>query len=109
MRKRHSILALISVALAFLSSASSAFAQSQPFLGQVMIFAGNFCPRGWALMNGQLMPINQNEALFSLLGNTYGGDGRVNFALPTAKPIFTASGAPFVTCIALQGVFPSRT
>lgn len=55
---------------------------SEPFLAEIKITAFNFAPRGWALCNGQLLPINQNQALFSLLGTTYGGDGRVNFALP---------------------------
>src|ERR1700744_4341594 len=55
---------------------------STPFLAQIEIFSFNFAPKGWALCNGQLLPINQNQALFSLLGTTYGGDGRVNFALP---------------------------
>lgn len=55
---------------------------SSPFLSQLQIFSFNFPPKGWALCNGQLLPINQNQALFSLLGTTYGGDGRVNFALP---------------------------
>jgi microcystin-dependent protein len=81
---------------------------SEPFLGQVMISGFNFCPVGWAPMNGQLMSIQQNTALFSLLGTTYGGDGKVTFALPTAKPIFTATGAPLNQCMALQGVFPPR-
>jgi len=53
-----------------------------PFLGQIMMFGGNFAPRSWALCNGQLLPINQNQALFSLLGTIYGGDGRTTFALP---------------------------
>jgi microcystin-dependent protein len=55
----------------------------------------NFAPRGWALCNGQLLPINQNQALFSLLGTTFGGDGRVNFALPDLRartPIHVGSG-----------------
>jgi len=55
---------------------------SNPFLAEVRIFTGNFAPKGWALCNGQLMPISQNTALFSLLGTTYGGDGKSNFALP---------------------------
>ena len=58
---------------------------STPFLGEVMAFAGNFAPSGWALANGQLLPINQNQALFSLLGTTYGGDGRVTFGLPDLR------------------------
>lgn len=53
-----------------------------PFLGQIMLFAGNFAPRGWAFCKGQLLPIAQNTALFSILGTTYGGDGRTTFGLP---------------------------
>jgi microcystin-dependent protein len=55
---------------------------AEPFLSEIRIFSFGFPPKGWALCNGQLLPINQNQALFSLLGTTYGGDGRVNFALP---------------------------
>ncbi len=58
---------------------------STPFLGEVMLVAFNYAPKGWAMCNGQLLPINQNQALFSLLGTTYGGDGRVNFALPDLR------------------------
>jgi microcystin-dependent protein len=58
---------------------------TQPFLAQVEIFSFNFAPKGWAQCNGQLLPINQNQALFSLLGTTYGGDGRVNFGLPDLR------------------------
>lgn len=58
---------------------------SEPFLGQVTIFAGNFAPRGWAFCEGQLLPISQNTALFSILGTTYGGDGRTTFALPDLR------------------------
>ena len=55
---------------------------SNPFVAEIRIFAGNFAPKGWALCDGQLMPISQNTALFSLLGTTYGGDGKSTFALP---------------------------
>ena len=68
---------------------------AEPFLSEIRIFSFNFAPKGWALCNGQLMPINQNQALFSLLGTTYGGDGRVNFALPNLQskvPIHEGSG-----------------
>jgi microcystin-dependent protein len=58
---------------------------SNPFLAEIRIFTGNFAPKGWALCNGQLMSISQNTALFSLLGTTYGGDGRTNFALPNLQ------------------------
>lgn len=56
-----------------------------PFLAQIDIFAFNFAPKGYAQCNGQLLPINQNQALFSLLGTTFGGDGRVNFGLPDLR------------------------
>jgi microcystin-dependent protein len=58
---------------------------AEPFLSEIRIMSFNFAPQGWALCNGQLLPINQNQALFSLLGTTYGGDGRVNFALPDLR------------------------
>ena len=56
-----------------------------PYLSEIKIVSFNFAPKGWAFCNGQLLPINQNQALFSLLGTTYGGDGRVNFALPNIQ------------------------
>jgi len=55
---------------------------SEPFIAEIRIFAGNFAPRSWAFCNGQLLPISQNTALFSLIGTTYGGDGRSTMALP---------------------------
>lgn len=58
---------------------------SEPFLSEIKIMSFGFPPKGWALCNGQLLPINQNQALFSLLGTTYGGDGRVNFGLPDLR------------------------
>jgi microcystin-dependent protein len=58
---------------------------AEPFLSEIRIFSFGFAPKGWALCNGQLLPINQNQALFSLLGTMYGGDGRVNFALPDLR------------------------
>src|SRR4029077_17680608 len=58
---------------------------SNPFVAEVRIFTGNFAPKGWALCVGQLLPISQNTALFSLLGTTYGGDGKSNFALPNLQ------------------------
>jgi len=68
---------------------------AEPFLGELRIMSFDFPPRGWAFCNGQLLPINQNQALFSLLGTTFGGDGRVNFALPdlrTRVPIHDGNG-----------------
>ena len=68
---------------------------AEPFLSEIRIMSFNFAPKGWALANGQLLPINQNQALFSLLGTTFGGDGRVNFGLPDIRgraPIHVGSG-----------------
>lgn len=82
---------------------------STPFIGEIRAMSFNFAPRGWAQCNGQLLPINANQALFSILGTTYGGDGRVNFALPdlrgrapvctdfAAHPLGQISGAESVT------------
>jgi len=58
---------------------------SEPFIAEIRIFAGNFAPRGWAFCDGQLLPISQNTALFSLIGTTYGGDGRTTTALPNLQ------------------------
>ena len=95
-------------AWAGLASFATPVAAQEPFIGEVQIIGFTFCPRGFAPMNGQLLSISQNTALFSLLGTTYGGNGQTTFALPTAKPTFTATGAPLLYCIALQGIFPSR-
>ncbi|MEK6289188.1 MAG: tail fiber protein [Acidobacteriota bacterium] len=68
---------------------------AEPFLSEIRIMSFVFAPKGWALCNGQLLPINQNQALFSLLGTTFGGDGRVNFALPDLRgrvPVHVGDG-----------------
>lgn len=68
---------------------------SEPFLGQLMIVGFNFPPRGWAFCDGQILPISQNQSLYSLLGTTYGGDGRTTFALPdlrSRRPIHVGHG-----------------
>ena len=68
---------------------------AEPFLAEIRLMSFVFAPKGWATCDGQLLPINQNQGLFSLLGNTFGGDGRVNFALPDVRgrvPIHMGSG-----------------
>ncbi len=68
---------------------------SEPFLSEIKLVSFNFAPKGWALCNGQLLPINQNQALFALLGTVYGGNGQTNFALPNLRgrvPIHEGSG-----------------
>lgn len=108
---------------------------NEPLLAEIRLFSGNFAPRGWALCNGQILPINQNQALFALLGTTYGGDGMRTFALPDLRdrvPVHAGEGVMLGEragslglssgsqqaetpaylglnfCIALQGIFPSR-
>ncbi|MEQ8305222.1 MAG: tail fiber protein [Hoeflea sp.] len=68
---------------------------SEPFVGEIRMFAGNFAPRGWAFCDGQLLAVSQNDALFSLLGTIYGGDGRTTFGLPDMRgrlPIHAGHG-----------------
>ncbi len=68
---------------------------SEPFVGEIRMFAGNFAPRGWAFCDGQLLAVSQNDALFSLLGTVYGGDGRTTFGLPDLRgrvPIHAGTG-----------------
>src|SRR5947209_666152 len=96
---------------------------TDPFLAEIRMFGGNFAPTGWALCNGQLMSISQNTALFSLLGTTYGGDGRVTFGLPnlqgstpmqqgqgpglSTRYLGETAGEPYVTL--LQSEMPMHT
>ena len=76
-------------------------------IGVVQLFAGNFAPTGWAECKGQLLPINQNTALFSILGTTYGGDGRITFALPNLSNAAPQPGLRYIICV--EGIFPSRS
>ena len=76
---------------------------ADPFIAQIFMFAGNFAPRSWAFCDGQILAINTNQALFSLLGTTYGGDGRTTFALPELRgrvPVGCAGQGPGLTNIA---------
>ena len=75
-----------------------------PYLGEVRLFGFNFCPQNWLPANGQLLLINGNQALFSLFGTAYGGDGRTNFAIPT----MSGTSVALHWCVAVAGVFPSR-
>ena len=92
MHVNSSVKAAAVVILALFSTANYA---QEPMIGEVRFFAGNFAPRGWALCDGQLLDISQNQALFSILGTTYGGDGRTNFALPDMRgrsPVHAGTG-----------------
>ena len=78
---------------------------ADPFVAEIRIFPFNFAPRGWAWCNGQLLPLSQNTALFSLLGTTYGGDGHTTFALPKLSPL--GPNGPYY-CIGLTGAPPKK-
>ena len=88
---------------------------TEPLIGSIGYFAGNFAPQYWALCDGRLLPISQYQALFAVLGSVWGGDGRTTFALPDLRRRDAmgrrsdfAWGTDLFPCIALQGVFPSR-
>ncbi|MEX2518512.1 MAG: tail fiber protein [Paracoccaceae bacterium] len=91
---RHA--AALALAAGVFAAAETAEAQGQEcFIGEIRMFGGDFAPRNWALMDGQLLPISQNTALFSILGATYGGDGRSTFGLPDMRgrvPMHAGSG-----------------
>lgn len=96
-------------ALLSLGAVKPAAAQ-EVFLGQIIMmgtYNGDWCPRGFAKTDGQLVPISQNAALFSILGTAYGGDGRTTFAMPKLS-MRDENGAAVLYCIATRGTFPSR-
>jgi microcystin-dependent protein len=103
MRKCLSFAACLCLVLGLASRSYAA----DPYVGEIIVSGNNFCPAGWLPLNGQLLPISENEFLFQLIGTTYGGDGEQNFALPTAKPVISATGAALTQCISLFGVFPT--
>ena len=83
----------------------------ESYLCSIILFAGNFAPRGWAFCHGQILPIAQYSAIYALLGTTYGGDGISNFALPDLRnstPLNAGSDSTLQYIICLEGIFPSR-
>lgn len=76
---------IYTIVLAFLFAGSQKVLAQDHFLGEIQMFSGNYAPNGWAKCEGQILPINQNQALFSLLGTTYGGNGQTTFALPDLR------------------------
>jgi microcystin-dependent protein len=78
------------------------------FIGQICLFPWKWAPRGWARCDGTLLPINENQALFSLIGTTYGGDGRTNFGLPGLRGTKSTNGERVHFYINLYGIYPSR-
>lgn len=80
--KRHLLILAVTLVT---SLAITTEARADPFIGEIRMFGGNFAPRGWALCDGQLLPISANSSLFSILGTTFGGDGRTTFGLPDLR------------------------
>jgi len=76
------------------------------YIGTIMLVGFNYAPLNWAFCNGQILPINEYTALFSLLGTTYGGDGKSNFALPKLNADALQTGLNYIIC--LNGIYPSR-
>jgi microcystin-dependent protein len=103
--------AVVAISVAILIDTSAKAQASGPYLGEMLTVPYNFCPMGWVQASGQTLPINQYQALFSLLGNNFGGDGKTNFMLPNVKPVRLERGdatATLINCIAISGVYPSR-
>ena len=103
------------IGAAALGSAVTGEALTDPFVGEIRTVPYTFAPRGFAFCEGQTLPVSQNQALFSLLGARFGGDGRTTFALPNLRPVeeemrraTRGQLPPFRYVIALQGTFPSR-
>ncbi len=85
MKKLSKLAAIAAISGSAMTVSMPAQASSNPFIGEIMTVGSNFCPRGWASTDGQLLAISSNTALFSLLGTTYGGDGRTTFGLPDLR------------------------
>ena len=79
----------------------------QPYIGQIELLPFTFAPQGWTVCEGQLLPISENEALYSLIGTTFGGDGETTFALPDLRGKEPTPDSHY--CIAIYGIFPSRS
>jgi len=83
-----------------------------PHIGEIMDFAGTYAPEGWELCSGQLLQVHQNPALYSILGNRFGGDGVTTFGLPDLRPtvngVKTWQQNQLLKCIAVQGIYPVR-
>ncbi|SMP26510.1 phage tail protein [Shimia sagamensis] len=99
-------LTLAATAAAALFTTAPAQAGDGDFIGEILMFGGTFCPRGYIKADGQILPIATNQALFSLYGTNYGGDGRTTFGVPDLTR-FAPDGILY--CVADQGIYPSRS
>ncbi len=107
MKKTMALASLALAATAFTTAPAKAGADA--YIGEVFLFAGTFCPRNTMEAKGQTLPIAQNQALFSLLGTTYGGDGRTTFKLPNIKGHSYATFRKMKYCIVVEGIYPARS
>jgi microcystin-dependent protein len=101
---------IVLITVLMMSFAGKSFADKEGFMGEVTLFSGDFSPRGHMFCKGQLLPIKNNEALYSILGTYYGGDGRTTFALPDlreAGKILGERGPQYI--IQVEGIYPSRS
>lgn len=100
------------IATATLFAPMPAYASNDPLVGEIMLFPVRYCPDGWVDADGRILPVRGNEVLFMLLGNSYGGDGKTNFALPDlrkALPAVATDNDKYLRyCIAVRGDFPRR-
>lgn len=96
------------VTCALVDRSAHAQAANSSYVGEIIAVPYGWCPYNWLPAEGQHVPIAQNQALYQLLGTTYGGDGQTTFGLPNPAPIHTKNGKPLVYCIATRGVFPSK-
>lgn len=105
---RKLLLALTAAALTISAGPVSA----EPFMGDIKIFAFDFCPAHWTAADGSLLPIQQNQALFALFGTNYGGNGTTTFAVPKvtpySAPVNGSSPVRLTACVATSGYFPSQ-
>jgi hypothetical protein len=103
---------LLASAIAAISLAAPAQANPDPYVGEVMLFSGAYCPKGWYEADGRLLPINNNHVLFAILNNSYGGDGKTTFALPDLRKTIPAAATDdrklLRYCIAWRGYWPER-
>jgi microcystin-dependent protein len=103
---------LLAAAVITAAFAAPASANPDPYVGEIMLFSGPYCPKGWYEADGRLVPIRDNQILFAILYNNYGGDGRTNFALPDLRkevPAAAADERKFLRyCIAWTGYWPER-
>jgi microcystin-dependent protein len=101
---------MLSVALfaGLLGAASPASAGVDPYIGEIMTTAISFCPVAWLATQGQILRINEHAALYSLLGNRFGGDGKTTFALPNIPNTPDTQNGALIHCIAVRGYYPPR-